>query len=346
MIVLFCLFTICCFAQINLVPDPQQGFNGTENFANRFVYFFIEYKNDGSVSLQVEPPPFYSAYDQVLRQGIAYIDMDPVVKTFTAKEVANLGDVDISFTIKAFANKQAQEGFNLYAQAYQWMFLLDPRSIHYYQLQQYNNASVTNPTIGGHTFYSDVVGVKHWVSNNSGVFLTKSDLDNVLLKVEKAATDGEYTLTIRLDFSQFTAPPQPSSSSNIPTAVPPPGIYSLYFFFQMTPIDLSEPLIDTINNFMLIQQTQFNYLYNNILWINGFLQGNNALYDPNTADQVIIRVNRQNLIDQYNEMLVQVSKQWDEFAAIPSLNAQEQAAVTSMQTYLSQAQANTANFTI
>ena len=342
MIVLFCLCFLSLFGNVKLTPNPQQYFNGTENFANRVVYFFVQKNGDGSITLQIEPPPFQDGYLKFLDEGIAYIDCDKVVKNYTAAEVATLGDVDISFTVKAYANKKSTAGFNLYNVAYQWSFFLDPRSTHYYQLQQFNNAAGTNPTFGGQVFYSDMLGMKHWVSNTDGVFLTASGVDNVLLKQETAATDGTITMTIRINFAQFVS--QVSTINNNATAVPPAGIYSMFFFFEMTSLNLSEALIDTMNNYLLLQQTQLNYLYNNILWIDGFLDGNSTLYDPNLADQVIIKVNRQDLIDQYNTMLAIVTAQWDGFAALSNLTPAQAAVITSMQTYLVTAQSNTANF--
>lgn len=318
------------FSAVTLNVNPAQNFNDSDNYANRVVYFFVQVNTNGSVTLQVSPPPFYPGDTKYFNAGFAYIDCDDVIQNYTASQVANATEEDISFTIKAFANTSSSNGYKLYAQAYQWMFSLDPKSVNYYQLQQFNNAAGTNPNIGGFALYSDLLHMKHWVSNSDGVLLTESETDSALLNIETPKTDSTYDFTLRIDFSQF--------------ANAPAGIYSLFFFFQMTSQDLTQPFSDTLNYYLFVQQTQLNYLYNNILWIDGYLDGTSTLYDPSTADQVIIKANRQNLIDQYNSMLAVVTAQWEEFAALPNLSSASQTAIYNMQQYLITAEANTANF--
>ncbi|MCH9622115.1 MAG: hypothetical protein S4CHLAM20_15500 [Chlamydiia bacterium] len=342
MIYLFCLCFISLFAEVTLIQNPAQQFNSSDNFANRVVYFFVEKATDGSVTLQLQPPPFYPFDQNYINAGFAYIDSDKVVKTYTKDEVANLKNVDISFTVKAFANTQSANGYNFYATAYQWFFNLDQRSDHYYQLQQFNNAYGTNPSIGGHALYSDVLNMKHWVSTSDGVFLTTSDIDNVLVQVNKAATNTSYTFTVRIDLSQLTAAPSRTDPSVLVEA--PPGIYSLFFFFEMQALDLNQPFEDTLTNYASIQTTQMNYLYNNVIWMDGMLDGSSALYDPSIADQVIIRVNRASIISQYNRTLAAITTQWNGYAELPNLSTQSSSLINDMLATIATYEANKANF--
>jgi len=330
MIRVFLLVSLCFYAEVKLIQNPAQGFNSSDNYANRVIYFFLQKNTNGSVTLQVEPPPFYPFDQNYINAGYAYIDSTQVLQNYTAAEVAAATDVDISFTINAYANKQISNGYDLFVSAYEWEFFLDPRSNHYYQLQQFNNAAGTNPSIGGSQVFSDVLGVKHWVSDSNGVFLTESELDGALVQVRTPATNTSHTFTIRIDFTQL---------SDVPS-----GIYSLFFFVQMSSVPSNQSFYDNLVYYADAQTTQINYLGNNIIWMNGYLVGSSTLYDPSAVDRAIVVTNRTNLINQYNDLLTNVTAQWTAFAATPGLDQQSKTLIAQMFSFLETAEANKANF--
>jgi len=312
-------------AEVTLIENPSQGFNTVDNYANRIVYFFILKNNDGSVTLQVQPPPFYPSNASLFAAGTAYIDCPKVLKNYTAKEVATLASGDVTFTVKAKPNPNSLNGYNLYAIAFPWMSNLDVTSPNFYAIQSTDSVAI-NPNIGGVTLFSDVLGYTNWVISTQGVFYSTSLTDNVWVKTITPNEEIDKTITITVDLSA------------IHQALA--GIYSMYFFFQMSAIDRTETFQTVITNLSNLQQTQLNYLTQNITMIDSYLIGNNNLYDPTTYEKGVLVVNRGVLYDQYTLQLEAISKQWAEFAKYPNLSATSKSIIANMQAFLVASVAN------
>ncbi len=323
------IFFLCLLsflsAEVRLIENPSQGFNTVDNYANRIVYFFILKNNDGSVTLQVEPPPFYPSNASLFAAGTAYIDCPKVLKHYTLKEVATLTTGDITFTVKGKPNPNSLNGYSLYAIAFPWLCNLDVTSPSFYAIQSTDNVAV-NPNIGGVTLFSTVLGYTNWVISTQGVYYSSSLTDNVWIKTIKPNHEIDKTITITVDLSAINQ------------ALP--GIYSMYFFFQMNAIDRNQTFPAMITNLSNIQQTQLNYLTQNITIIDSYLIGNNNLYDPSIYEKSILVTNRKVLFDQYKAQLEAISKQWAEFAAYPNLSSSTRSIILNMQAFLVQSVAN------
>lgn len=318
---------LCVFlsAEVKLIENPSQGFNTVDNYANRIVYFFILKNNDGSVTLQVEPPPFYPSNASLFAAGTAYIDCPKVLKNYTAKEVATLSTGEITFTVEANPNPNSLNGYSLYAIAFPWMSNLDVTSPSFYAIQSTDSVAV-NPNIGGVTLFSDVLGYTNWVISTQGVFYSSSLTDNVWIETIQPNKKIDKTITITVDLSAINGALA--------------GIYSMYFFFQMSAIDRSETFLTMITNLSNLQQTQLNYLTQNITIIDSYLIGNNTLYNPSTYEKGVLVVNRGVLYDQYISQLEAITKQWEEFAALPNLSSSSKSIIVNMQAFLVASVAN------
>ena len=341
--VVFLLLFINLSAAVVLDPSPTQWFNSTENYANRTVYFFIGKQEDGSVFLQVEPPPFYPSDQKFIDAGVAYIDAAKVLQTYTAEEVATLTEVPITFAVNAFANPALNQGYQFYGVIFQWGVNLDPKSVHFYKLQSVNTTAQYgivqnlqqyryNQSNGELTIYSDLDTYNTWLGFTNGAYLSPTFTYNYLFEKTEAADDETVYFTINVDFTQIAA---------LAT-----GTYTLTFKFQMNALSLSQPFATTIQNTSNTQVIQVNYIYNSIIGVDAYLDGNNTMYDPNPVDQEILRTNKTMLINKYNDTLDAMTIQWDGYAAMTGLSVSSRNLIKSMQSFITTAKANEANFSI
>ncbi|MCH9617850.1 MAG: hypothetical protein SP1CHLAM9_11750 [Chlamydiia bacterium] len=330
------------FGEVVLYPNPAQQYNTVANFANLTISFFIQVNDDGSVTLQSQPPPPYPQDETLLNSGIALIDSEKVVQNYTATEAAALDFADITFTIKASPNSTSQNGYSLNATLYQWLVNLDPRSDLFYQLQStnittpYSLNALNNPTFnsnnGEFSLFFNVLGYNKWVSASRGAFLSQSLLDNAYFTTGDAQTDSSQDFTYRVDFTKLP----------LVTA----GTYSFYIIVQMTPVDSAITFLETITNAAVTQQTQVIYLYNSILAVDAYLDGNNALYDPLPADQAILNTNQAFLIDLYNKTLAAMQVQWTAYSLQTGLSSAEITLINTMLAFIAEYQAIESSLTV
>ena len=328
------------FGEVLVYVDPQQYFNNTDNYANRIVYFFIEKRADGSVSLQIQPPPFYASDYSFLSKGIAYIDSKKVLQNYTADQVASLKEVDITFTVEAIPNTKSPNGYVLFGQMFQWIINLDPTTTSYYSLQSTNlsmgnslevlKIAQYNPSDKLLMMYSKIQDLYFWSSGAEGIFLSNSLTENTLVQERRGKTPTNTDITISVDLSKIPA---------IAT-----GVYSMYFQFQMVAIEPTTTFLQVLNDLSNVQVIQINYLTNSILSINAYLDSKNELYVPSPVEQDILRHNKEFLFDQYNVILAAMKEQWDEFAQQPRLSTQTLSLIRQMQAFIFAAQNSTAKF--
>ena len=328
------------FSEVRVFEDPQQYFNNTENYANRIIYFFIEKYSDGSVCLQIQPPPFYPSDITFLSKGIAYIDSKKVVQNYTYDQVKTLGKVDITFTVEAIPNTRSFGGYVLFGQMFQWILSMDPTSPFFYYLQSTNltmgnsleilKVPQYNPTDKFLLIYSKIKDLYFWSSGSLGIFLSNSLTENTLVSETARNTPTTTDITINIDLSKFEA-----------VAV---GVYSMYFQFQMVAIKPNTTFSQVINDLSNVQVIQINYLASTILSINAYSDSSNELYDPTPADQVILKSNKKFLLDQYNATLAAMKVQWDSFAKYPGLTTSDIQLIKQMQAFIFVSQNTTAQF--
>jgi hypothetical protein len=330
------------FGEVVLYPNPAQQYNTVANFANLTISFFIQVNNDGSVTLQVQPPPPYPQDATLLSSGIALIDSAKVVQNYTAAEVRALELVDITFTVKASPNSSSQNGYNLSATLFQWLVNLDPKSDLFYQLQStnistpYSLNALNNPSFnsdnGEFSVFFNVPGYNKWVSASNGAFLSESLLESSYFTTALPQTDYSQDFTYAVDFTK------------LPLATA--GVYSFYIIVQMTPVDSALTFIETLTSAAVTQQTQVIYLYNSILAIDAYLNGTNALYDPLPVDQVILNTNQTFLLGLYNTTLSAMEVQWTAYSLLTGLSTAEMALITKMLAFIAQYQAIESGLTV
>ena len=335
------LISFPLFALIDIPVDPNQRYNNSANYANRPIYFLLVKNSDGSVSLQVSPPPFYPQDSSIVNSGIAIIDCDQVVIEFSAAEVAAATTETITFTVKASPNVNLAAGYAMYATLYQWLVNLDPKSADFYHLQGVDIESMSlnglyvpilNSNDGIFTIFFEVADVVKWVSAQEGAFLSESYIDNSYFRTTKGNDPSSQDFTLEVDFTRI--------------ADLADGVYQFYLLIQMNEIPTDTTFLETITNYSAIQQTQINYLFNSVLEVNAYLIGNNALYDPIPADQVILNANRTFLIDQYNKTLDAMQEQWTAYSEQSGLSVDAQTLISQMLAYISNARALSANFAL
>jgi hypothetical protein len=322
---------VTLYGEVRVYRNPQQYFNNTQNYANRIVYFFIEKTNDGSVCLQIQPPPFYPSDQKFLSQGIAYIDCPKVVQNYTPEQVATLGVVDITFSVEAYPNIRIPTGYALFGQLFEWNIFLDPRSLDFYSLQLSNLSGGNslqvlkieqyNPDDKFLVIYSKLEEMNFWASGNQGVFISDRLTDNVLFKQTTPKTPTTVDLTLSVDLSR------------IPIVAE--GVYTMYFQFQMAAIEPSTTFLTVLTDLSKIQVIQINYLENSILSINAYFDSKNTLYTPDPTEQAILRKNKTFLYDQYTAILEAMQIQWDGYAATAPLTPAEFTLIKQMQAFIS-----------
>lgn len=330
------------YGEVVLFPNPAQRYNNEQNYANRVIYLFIQVNGDGSVTLQVQPPPFYPQDDEIVNSGLAIIDCEKVVQNYTAAEVSAATTGIITATVTAKPNTSSLNGYAMYANLFQWLVNLDPKSDTFYQIQSTNislpyslnalyNVSF-NSNNGEFSIFSKIKGYTNWLSSSQGAFLSESLIDNAYFTTTDPKNPSSQDFTFEVDFTKLGGVTK--------------GTYSFYLVIQMEPIFTSQTFLDTLSYYLNIQQVQIYYLYNSVLEVNAYLEGPNALYDPVPADQVILNTNRTFLIDQYNKTLDAMSVQWNAYAALPNLTSEQKTVITQMLTFITLSEANKSNFNL
>lgn len=294
---------------------------------------------DGSVTLQVGPAPFATQDVSIVNSGIAIIDCNTVVQNYTAAEVLSLDKVDISFTVTAHPNVFLPDGYAMYATMLMGAFNLDPKSVNFYDLQaieisSYGLSGLYNVVLNSNNgffsaFYKSPANTI-WVSPEQGILLSNSYTDQAYFTTSQGMVPTSQTFTFEVDFNQV---------SNLAEAT-----YTTLLVFRMAQISTTQTFLETLNYFSTIQQVQINYLYSSVLGVNAYLIGNNTLYDPVLADQVILNTSRTLLIAQYNTTLDAMEKQWTLFNERSNLSIQEQTLITQMLTYIETARLLSSNF--
>lgn len=341
---LIALFLLCFSSLQSLVvlnPDPVQGINSADNFALRQVYFFLQTNDDGSITLQVQPPPFVAA-DATLLQTSAHIDVPLSLKTYSASELKGKTELEIDFTLHAYPNTITQNGYYLYG-AYQVGTLsLDTYKPHFFSVQSYNVSTPyslnylydenVNPDNGQFAVYSDFSKRVHWFSLQNGQLFTNSFTDNYLFLTREINKQFTKKFRINVDISQIN--------------LAAPGTYSVYFFFQMNSIPVTDTFEDQLQFRADFQVEAINYLYNSILFIVGDLQNTNALYTIGPVQTALLQTNKALLEKQYTAMVAACTKQWQGFAKLSNLSTTSQTIIADMLTYLAQADEQKSQFTI
>ncbi len=326
---------------IEIPVDPAQRYNSTANYANRPIYFLLVKNTDGSVSMQVSPPPFYPQDASIVNSGIAIINCDEVVKEYTAAEVAAATTENITFTVRASPNVNLNAGYAMYATLYQWLVNFDPRSTEYYHLQGVDIESMSlnglyvpdlNSNNGIFSIFFEAKDMIKWVSAQEGAFLSESLIDNAYYRTTLGNNPSSQDFTFEVDFTRISELTD--------------GVYQFYLFIQMSEIPTSTTFLEEITEYSAVQATQVGYLYNSVLGVNAYLIGNNALYDPLPADQTILHANRTFLINEFNRTLDAMETQWTAYSQQSGLSPDEQTLISEMLTFISTARALSANFAL
>lgn len=328
-------------AEIELFPNPAQQFNTTENYCNRQLYFFIQKNFDGSIVLQVQPPPYYDEDADLLDSGIAQFDIDTVIQTYTAAEAAALGEVNITFTVTAIPNDEADTGYILQAELFQWLLNTHYQSAFFENMQSFNLIYYSeddlvdvniNPDGGSSLIYFTVVDDNIWYSGQQSALLTDSLIDTAYYSTDTPNTTYSQDFTFRVNLTTI------SDESA-------PGDYSYYLVFQMEPLDPDITFLETMIAYGQVQQTQLNQLYDYILAIDGDLTfGSNQLYRPGAVEEAILNTNRTTTIAYFEDILNAMTVQWNGYAALKNLTTNERTVINEMLDFITLANTELAAF--